>query len=136
MGCLEELDLAECGPKVTDIGGEMAVAAIRTLKRLNLSWLFNVSDVTVVALAQNCRHLEDLDLTGCKSVTGAGVRALSSHDSLKELLLVQCGYGISGDDLEELVLGCTSLECIALDQRLRFGFLCQCKKTYRTRIVL
>ncbi|KAK4388822.1 hypothetical protein Sango_2219200 [Sesamum angolense] len=119
MGCLEELNLAECGPNVTDIGCEMAVAAIWTLKRLNLSWLVNVSDATLVALAQNCKHLEVLDLTGCELVTGSGICALSSHDSLKELVLIHCGYGFTGYDLEELVLGCASLECIVLDQRLR-----------------
>ncbi|KAL0288601.1 UNVERIFIED_CONTAM: F-box protein [Sesamum angustifolium] len=119
MGCLEELNLAECGPNVTDIGCEMAVAAIWTLKRLNLSWLVNVSDATLVALAQNCKHLEVLDLTGCELVTGSCIRAFSSHDSLKELVLIHCGYGFTGYDLEELVLGCASLECIVLDQRLR-----------------
>ncbi|KAI3468204.1 hypothetical protein Pfo_024867, partial [Paulownia fortunei] len=119
MGCLEELNLAECGPKVTDIGGEMAVAEIWTLKKLNLSWLVNVSDVTLVALAGSCWNLEVLDLTGCELVSGTGIRAFSSHDSLKELVLTRCDYGVTGDDLEQVVLGSSTLERIVLDKRLR-----------------
>lgn len=67
--CLEELDLGECGPNVTDISGE-AIASRERLKRLNLSWLVNVSDVTVVALAEGCKNLIALNLTGCEFVTG------------------------------------------------------------------
>lgn len=45
--CLEELNLAECGPKITDSGG-VAVSSITSLRKLNLAWLINLSDVTVI----------------------------------------------------------------------------------------
>nr|XP_018633451.1 F-box/LRR-repeat protein 3-like [Nicotiana tomentosiformis] len=117
MRCLEELDLAECGPNVTDIAGE-AIASSEILKRLNLSWLVNVSDATVVALAEGCKNLNALNLTGCEFVTGEGIRALTKHRSLKELVLTSCEK-LSGYDLEELVLGCQTLEHIVVDRRLR-----------------
>ncbi|XP_027083133.1 uncharacterized protein [Coffea arabica] len=117
MKSLEVLKLAECGPKVTDVGGR-AVAAIESLKRLNLSWLINVSDDTVFALAQNSKNLATLHLEGCELVTGDGIRAFTSHKSLRKLEL--CGiYKFNVNDVEELVLGCQSLEFIGMDQRLR-----------------
>lgn len=115
--CLEELDLAECGPNVTDLAGE-AIASSESFKRLNLSWLVNVSDATVVALAEACKNLDALNLTGCEFVTGEGVRTLRKHRSLKELILTSCEK-LSGYDLEELVLGCQTLEYLVVNRRLR-----------------
>jgi len=116
MCCLEELNLAECGPKVTDNGG-MAVASIASLKRMNLSWLINVSDITLVAIAGNCSNLVALDLTGCEMITGAGIRALGYHECLESLVLASC-YNICGDDVD-MVLKCKSLRSIVLDKGLK-----------------
>ncbi|KAJ8751177.1 hypothetical protein K2173_016358 [Erythroxylum novogranatense] len=116
MCCLEELNLAECGPKVTDNGG-MVVASIPSLKRLNLSWLINVSDITLVAIAENCEELVALVLTGCEMITGAGVRAFANHERLESLVLASC-YSICGDDVE-MVLKCKTLKQIVLDKGLR-----------------
>ncbi|KAK6163593.1 hypothetical protein DH2020_000457 [Rehmannia glutinosa] len=119
MGCLEELNLAECGPKVTDIGFEMAVATFWTLKKLNMSWLIDVSTVTVVALARNCWNLEVLDLSGCELVSETVFCAFASHGSLKELIWTDNEFAITGHDLENLVFGCSTLERIVLDKRFR-----------------
>ncbi|KAK6163594.1 hypothetical protein DH2020_000458 [Rehmannia glutinosa] len=118
MSCLEELNLAECG-KVTDIGFEMAVATFWTLKKLNMSWLIDVSHVTMVALARNCRNLEVLDLSGCEIVSETVFRAFASHGSLKELIWTDNEFAITGHDLEYLVFGCSTLERIILDKRFR-----------------
>lgn len=117
MCCLEELNLAECGPAVTDIGG-VAVASIPTLKWLNLSWLINISDVTLTAIAEHSQKLTVLDLTGCELITGEGVRAFVDHESLEELVLVSC-VNVFQSDVELLVLGSQSLKYIKLDKRLR-----------------
>ncbi|XP_059641373.1 F-box/LRR-repeat protein 4-like [Cornus florida] len=82
MCCLEELNLANCGGNVTDIGG-LAIAAIRTLKRLHLSWLINISDATLFALAQNCLNLVAIDLRGCISITFEGIHEFAKHVSLE-----------------------------------------------------
>ncbi|KAE8722707.1 putative transcriptional regulatory protein [Hibiscus syriacus] len=63
MCCLEELNLAECGPKITYSGG-LAVSSLLSLKKLNLAWLINLSDVTVNAIAKHCVNLVAIDLTG------------------------------------------------------------------------
>uniref|UniRef100_A0A5B7BBF5 Putative F-box/LRR-repeat protein 20-like n=1 Tax=Davidia involucrata TaxID=16924 RepID=A0A5B7BBF5_DAVIN len=117
MCCLEELNLADCGPKVTDTGG-VAIAAIQTLKKLNLSWLINVSDDTIVALAKNCQNLVAVNLTGCELITGYGIRAFANHESLEELVLASC-QNFTGDDVEWTVLGCQTLSYIGLDKRLK-----------------
>lgn len=117
MRRLEELNLAECGPKITDIGG-VAIAAIQTLKRLNLSWLVNVSDPTLVALAENCPVLANLDVTGCELVTGAGVRSFAGHGCLEVFVLPSC-HNVNALDVEHLAVGCRSLEIIVLDKGLR-----------------
>ncbi|KAF5456473.1 hypothetical protein F2P56_025956 [Juglans regia] len=117
MYCLEELNMAECGPKITDIGG-VAIATIQTLKRLNFSWLINVSDPTLFALAENCQKLVAVDFTGCELITGAGIRAFSNHTCLETLVFPSC-YNIGVHDLENVVLGCRSLRCVVLDKRLK-----------------
>ncbi|KAK9273650.1 hypothetical protein L1049_018460 [Liquidambar formosana] len=89
MCCLEESNLAECGPGVTDMGG-VAIAAIRPMKRLNFSWLINITDATLFAVAQDCVDLVAVDLTGCELITGAGIRAFANHRSLEALVLASC----------------------------------------------
>ncbi|GMI81424.1 hypothetical protein like AT5G23340 [Hibiscus trionum] len=116
MCCLEELNLAECGPKITDSGG-LAVSSLPSLKKLNLAWLINLSDVTVIAIAENCVNLVAIDLTGCESVTGVGVRAFGNHESLEYLVLASC-HSICIDDLS-IVIRCRSLRDIVLDKGLR-----------------
>ncbi|KAJ7958817.1 F-box/LRR-repeat protein [Quillaja saponaria] len=114
---LEELNMAECGPKVTDLGC-LSVSTIQTLKKMNLSWLVNVSDTTVVALAVNCPNLVSVDLTGCELITGAGIRAFANHGSLEALVLSSC-YNVFANDLEFTVIGCKSLRYIVLAKGLR-----------------
>ncbi|XP_059639105.1 uncharacterized protein LOC132281418 [Cornus florida] len=117
MCCLEELNLADCGAKVTDIGG-VAIAAMQTLKTLHLPWLINISDATVISLAQNCLNLMAVDLTGCELITGDGIRAFANHKSLEILVLASC-HNFKGDDVLEMVLGCRTLRHIMLDERMR-----------------
>ncbi|XP_020409981.1 F-box/LRR-repeat protein 4 isoform X2 [Prunus persica] len=127
MCCLVELNLAECGPKVTDIGG-LSIAAIQSLKRLNLSWLVNVSDHTLVALAENCLNLEMVDLTGCDLVTGVGIRAFAGHKCLEALVLRSC-FNVSDSDVVHIVLRCQFLKSVVLDKGLRIWMLPQTQES-------
>ncbi|XP_050365719.1 uncharacterized protein LOC126784290 [Argentina anserina] len=111
MQCLEHLNLANCGRKITDTGG-VAISAISTLKKLSLVALVKVTDRTIVALAENCFNLEVIDLSDCR-LTGAGIRAFASHKLLQSIVLRFCN--ISGDNLDNLVFRCGSLKSIVLD---------------------
>ncbi|XP_073110721.1 uncharacterized protein [Elaeis guineensis] len=117
MSCLQELSLAECGPAITDVGG-VAVSAVHSLTRLDFSWLINLSDVTLFAVARNCRNLVKLNVTGCELITGEGIRSFSGHGSLEILVLVSC-CNISADDVEHTVLECRSLRYVGLDRALK-----------------
>lgn len=74
------------------------------MKKLNLSWLENVSDSTLTAIAEHCRKLMALDLTGCELITGEGICAFGDHESLEELVLVSC-VNVFQSDVELLVPG-------------------------------
>ncbi|KAF8036069.1 hypothetical protein BT93_C1918 [Corymbia citriodora subsp. variegata] len=114
---LEELNIAKCGPKITDDGG-IAIAAIKSLRKLNLACLINVSEITLFALAEHCENLVSIDLTGCELISGAGVRAFENHSCLESLFLANC-YGVNVHDIEQTVLGCQSLRHIVLQKGLR-----------------
>ncbi|ONK66819.1 uncharacterized protein A4U43_C06F12310 [Asparagus officinalis] len=117
MSCLQVLNLADCGPKITDEGG-FAISEIFSLRTLDLSWLINLSDETLVAFAEKCKNLVEISLTGCESVTGEGVRAFANHGSLEMLGLARCSL-ICTEDIEEIVSRCGSLRHLVLDKVLR-----------------
>ncbi|XP_031487320.1 F-box protein At3g58530-like [Nymphaea colorata] len=115
--CLEELSLAECGPKITDAGG-VSISAICGLKSIDFSWLINISDATFLSLANNCNHLVWLNITGCELATSAGLRCFATHKSLEVLIAASC-YSLSADGIEHTLLGCSKLRYAVLDKRLR-----------------
>ncbi|XP_004308631.1 PREDICTED: uncharacterized protein LOC101290820 [Fragaria vesca subsp. vesca] len=106
--------------RFTDTGG-VAISAFQTLKELRLSHV-DVSDRTMVALAENCSKLETLDVESYW-VTGAGIRAFSGHKCLKHLSVM---YGSSAkfdkSDVERLALGCPSLKSVIFDKSLEGSF--------------
>ncbi|KAL3650801.1 hypothetical protein CASFOL_007204 [Castilleja foliolosa] len=117
MVSLEELNLSDCGPNVTDKAIEMAIAKLQSLRELNLSWLVNLTYKTIDALARGCLNLEVLNISGCETISPSAVCAFAGHGSLKELIWTDYDYVIAGEDLEYLVMGCSTLERIVLDKR-------------------
>ncbi|KAL6138861.1 hypothetical protein ACLB2K_064140 [Fragaria x ananassa] len=117
MRVLGELDLRYCN-QLTDVGGQ-AISTIRTLKKLNLDCLFNLTEETFVALAENCINLEVLNLQQCH-VTAASIDAFLGHKCLRYLNLFCCiSHDIKGSTLESLALGCPSLESIVVHRTWR-----------------
>ncbi|KAL6215524.1 hypothetical protein ACLB2K_014953 [Fragaria x ananassa] len=111
MQCLEHLSLCNSSRhKITDIGG-LAISAIKTLRTLNLAALAKLSNRTVAALAENCPNLEVLDVSECRLLTGAGIRAFRGHMCLKTIVLHRL-HQVHASDLEHLVLGCPALKSI------------------------
>lgn len=117
LPCLEKLSLADCGPKVTDVGVS-AIASIDSLRSLDLSWLINLSDATLFELSRKCKKLEEINVTGCELITGAGVLAFSNHASMKNLVLASC-HGVSMEDVVQTARANPSLRYIGLDKSLR-----------------
>lgn len=117
LSYLQVLNLAECGPRITDAGC-VDLKWIASLESINLSWLINISDVSMLAIARHCQSLKEINITGCESVTGDGVRAFSQHTSLQAMILNAC-YNIHCDAIEQIVLECPSLGYLGLDRELR-----------------
>ncbi|XP_057822694.1 EIN3-binding F-box protein 1 [Cryptomeria japonica] len=117
LSCLQVLNLAECGPRVTDTGG-VALGAVSSLESLNFSWLINISDVSLLAVAENCHNLKEINVTGCELITGFGVRSFARHKSLQVLILASC-YNVYSDDIEQTVHECPTLLYLGLDKGLR-----------------
>eukprot|EP01018_Ginkgo_biloba_P002244 Gb_14523 [translate_table: standard] len=117
LSCLRVLNLAHCGPRITDIG-VMALQAISRLESINLSWLINVSDASLLAIAVNCQKLKEINLTGCESVTGDGIRGFSHHMSLQVMILDACD-NVFSEDIEYTVFKCPTLEYLGLDREMR-----------------
>lgn len=52
-----------------------------TLTHLDVSYCHKVTDVSLIVIAQSCRVLETLILTGCVYITDLGLSALGAHDN-------------------------------------------------------
>jgi len=117
LSYLKVLNLSECGPRITDAGC-VALKGISILESINLSWLINISDVSLLAIARHCQNLKEINITGCESVTGDGVRAFSQNTSLQAMILNACN-NIHCEDIEQTVLECPSLVHLGLDRELR-----------------
>lgn len=114
---LTTLCLAECGPRFTDFGLS-SLGLIPALTNLDLSWLSNLTDHTIVTLVEGCANLRSLVLTGCEFVTDVGVASLSHCEMLESLDISQCP-GICGTDIEALAVGCLLLQSLVLSHNLR-----------------
>ncbi|KAL3686923.1 hypothetical protein R1sor_013232 [Riccia sorocarpa] len=111
---LKLLSLKHCGPNIVNIGGIGGLAGASQLRYLNLAFLRNISDASVIAIARNCQNLEDLNLRGCRLLTGGALRAFSGHMKLKFLFLTGC-HRISSRDIAETTITYVALEILVLD---------------------
>ena len=79
MSSLSILDLSKCGVNVTD-SGVVAIAQSRpSIKGLKLSWLINVTDISLFCIASMCLKLTMIHLSGSEAITRKGLRAFAHH---------------------------------------------------------
>lgn len=114
MLALQGLYLAKCGLRITDTGA-IALASLTSLQCLNLSWLPNISDSSILAIGANCTDLRELVLSGCDLITGMSLLGFSG---VRALTLTAC-CNIFSDDVEAIAASCHSLEYLGLDKDLR-----------------
>jgi F-box/leucine-rich repeat protein 2/20 len=124
MQALELLSLARCGSKITDLSSQRTISAMPSLRRLDLSWLPEISDHSLVDISRGCPQLQELLLTGCCLVSGLGAHAFSDHPSLQALLLDKCAgvLDTAAALLADLALRCSSLEFLKLDWQVYYQF--------------
>ena len=74
---LEELNVGHC-LGITDKGMAYVAKESPGLRILSLAWCRKLSDVTVHALADNCKLLRRIDLSGCDAFSDAAVARLQA----------------------------------------------------------
>jgi hypothetical protein len=90
--------------------GMRAVSRLASLTFLNLSWCRNVTDAGVRAVVSSCTALEYLNLYACNNITDKGMRAVSSLPALTTLNLSFCVT----DKGVRAVSSCTALTSLNL----------------------
>ena len=109
---LTMLDLSNCD-QITKTGLEALVKCPK-LKGLNLTWCQNISEVGIIALAENCNKLTTLNLSFCYKITDTGLTALAVNcPNLTTLNLSWCGK-ITDTGLTALAENCNKLTMLDL----------------------
>ncbi|KVH90337.1 F-box/LRR-repeat protein 4-like [Cynara cardunculus var. scolymus] len=116
---LTDLNLSKCGANVTDFG-LMALFQIGNFERLNLSWLLNVTDISLFDIATWCLKLTAINLTGCEAVTGGGLCAFANHRTLEEVTLFSC-HNFSWEDVELVALTCVRLKYLGISRTAKMS---------------
>ncbi|XP_044016655.1 F-box/LRR-repeat protein 2-like [Aphidius gifuensis] len=61
------------------------ISKLQCLEHLNLSFLENLRDSTIIAIANNCKNLKSLDIEGCNTITKTALDALTNLKNLQKL---------------------------------------------------
>ncbi|KAJ0493509.1 putative leucine-rich repeat domain superfamily [Helianthus annuus] len=113
---LSELNLSGCD-KISD-HGIIYLSKMVGLIKLNISWLINITDISLLAIGSKCLKLQTVYLTGCEAITSEGLGAFNGHHTLKTLLLFSC-YNFCWEDVESVALTCSRLEYLGLMKRIK-----------------
>ncbi|KAM6430140.1 putative RNA-binding protein EEED8.10 isoform 1-T1 [Liasis olivaceus] len=107
---LQELDLTACG-KLTDMS-IAKVISFPELRHLSLSLVPNITDLSLLAIAHNCRSLEHLSLSHCTNLTDRGfAEAAGSLCRLQHLNLSGCNQ-LTPRTLKSVGQECQLLKCL------------------------
>lgn len=114
---LEFLDLSKCAENVTD-SGVVAISQLPSTRSLQLSWLINVTDISLFQIGIKCLKLNAIYLAGCKAITRRGLRAFSYHRTLESLDLSSCP-NISWNDVERVAPSLMMVENLELSESIK-----------------
>ncbi|KAK9060223.1 hypothetical protein SSX86_020927 [Deinandra increscens subsp. villosa] len=115
---LTHLNLSKCGVHVTDAGIAALLSQLTNIEILDLSWLINVADISLLAIGSKCLKLKEINLNGCEAISAEGLRAFSGHQTLKRLTLFSC-YNFSWEDVESVALTCVGLKYLGLMKSIK-----------------
>ncbi|XP_048402873.2 F-box/LRR-repeat protein 2 [Stegostoma tigrinum] len=108
--CLKELCLTACA-KLTDTSITKEIR-FQELKTLSLSMVHEITDESVVSIAEHCRSLEWLSLNHCGQLTDQGLTAAANHMKRLTTLEISCCDKITSQALEVLVQECKWLRSL------------------------
>ncbi|KAF8403949.1 hypothetical protein HHK36_012056 [Tetracentron sinense] len=122
---LESLNLNVC-QKISDKGIEAVTNSCLKLKALSIYWNVRVTDLGIEHMVKNCKHMVDLNLSGCKIDIAAVLKCRFKNVSDKSLLLIAENYQelkflnltrcikLTDGGLQQILLKCSSLESLNL----------------------
>uniref|UniRef100_A0A1J3HUX9 Putative F-box/LRR-repeat protein C02F5.7 n=1 Tax=Noccaea caerulescens TaxID=107243 RepID=A0A1J3HUX9_NOCCA len=115
---LEELSLLSCDAVERESGLLATLGQdLGRLRKLELPFNEWLSDKELVSMLASCGGLVELNLRGCKSLTGSVLVALNkSCVKLRTLDVVSCRL-IEGDDVEAFVVKSQKLEKIVVEEK-------------------
>ncbi|GKD61565.1 leucine-rich repeat, cysteine-containing subtype protein [Tanacetum coccineum] len=111
------LSFLRCGGKITDYG-IVALCELPNIESLNLDYLFNITDISLLEIGRKYSNITSISLDGCRRITGVGLRAFSGHRHLSELGLFSC-YKIPWEDVKSIALTLPHLMLISLSRSMK-----------------
>nr|GEX50209.1 hypothetical protein [Tanacetum cinerariifolium] len=114
---LSSLSFLLCGDEITDYG-IVALCELPNIKSLNLDFLINITDISLLEIGRKYLNIMSISFSGCKRITRVGLHAFSGHPYLSELRLFSC-YKISWEDVQSIALTLPSLSVIRLSRNTK-----------------
>ncbi|PWA95553.1 RNI-like superfamily protein [Artemisia annua] len=110
---LEHLNLNVC-QRVSDNGIEAITAASPSLRKISIYWNVRVTDVGISHLVKNCKHIVDLNLSGCKGISDKGLQMVAdNYRHLESLDITRC-IKITDGGLQHVMVKCSGLKSLNL----------------------
>ncbi|CAK9148439.1 unnamed protein product [Ilex paraguariensis] len=110
---LESLNLNGC-QKISDKGIEAITTACPMLKAFSIYWNMRFTDIGMTHLVKNCRHVVDLNLSGCKNASDKCLQLVAkNYEELESLNLTRC-IKLTDRGLQQILLKCSSLQNLNL----------------------
>ncbi|XP_076942572.1 F-box protein At3g58530 [Bidens hawaiensis] len=110
---LEHLNLNGC-QKISDKGIEDITKASPSLKIFSIYWNVRVTDVGISHLVNHCKHIVDLNLSGCKGISDKSLQMVAEiYPHLESLDITRC-VKITDGGLQHVIVKCTGLKSLNL----------------------
>ncbi|XP_071737504.1 F-box protein At3g58530 [Rutidosis leptorrhynchoides] len=110
---LEHLNLNGC-QKISDKGIEAITGVSPSLKIFSIYWNVRVTDVSISHLVKNCKHIVDLNLSGCKGISDKSLQMVSeNYQHLESLDITRC-IKITDGGLQHILVNCSGLKSLNL----------------------
>ncbi|KAL4558158.1 hypothetical protein LXL04_036356 [Taraxacum kok-saghyz] len=110
---LEHLNLNVC-QKISDKGIEAITAATSSLKIFSIYWNVRVTDVGISHLVKNCKHIVELNLSGCKGISDKSLQMVGDNYECLELLDITRCIKITDGGLQHIMTKCSGLKSLNL----------------------
>nr|GEZ93467.1 hypothetical protein [Tanacetum cinerariifolium] len=114
---LSTLSFLRCGGKITDYG-IVSLCELPNIESLNLDYLFNITDISLLEIGRKCLNIFSVSFNGCERITGVGLYAFYGHLHLSQLGLFSC-YKISWEDVKSFAFTLPSLKLISLSKSMK-----------------